>query len=72
MMMQVTTGVSSRESASPSTPPTDLVKPSLANSRTNCGSTDTRVLYASLTQHQATVDARADTHESHRQGSSAE
>ena len=31
-MMQVTTGVSSRDSASPSTPPTDRVRPSLANS----------------------------------------
>lgn len=37
-MMEVMTGVSSRVSARPSTPPTDRVKPSLANSRTNCGS----------------------------------
>ena len=36
-MMEVTTGVSSRESARPSTPPTERVRPSLANSRTNCG-----------------------------------
>ena len=35
-MMHVMTGVSSRERASPSTPPTDRVSPSLANSRTNC------------------------------------
>lgn len=35
-MMEVTTGVSSRASASPSTPPTVRVRPSLANSRTNC------------------------------------
>ena len=34
-MMQVTTGVSSRDSASASTPPTDRVSPSFANSRTN-------------------------------------
>ena len=32
----MTTGVSSRASASPSTPPTDRVRPSFANSRTNC------------------------------------
>ena len=31
-MMEVTTGVSSRDSASASTPPTDLVRPSFANS----------------------------------------
>ena len=35
-MMQVTTGVSSRDSASARTPPTDLVSPSFVNSRTNC------------------------------------
>ena len=35
-MMEVTTGVSSRDSARPSTPPTLRVRPSLANSRTNC------------------------------------
>ena len=35
-MMDVTTGVSSRASASASTPPTLRVRPSLANSRTNC------------------------------------
>lgn len=35
MMMQVTTGVSSLDRARASTPPTDLVRPSLANSRTN-------------------------------------
>ena len=38
MMMQVTTGVSSLDRARASTPPTDLVRPSLANSRTNCNS----------------------------------
>ena len=35
-MMQVTTGVSSLDSASASTPPTERVSPSFANSRTNC------------------------------------
>ena len=35
-MMEVMTGVSSRARARPRTPPTDLVSPSLANSRTNC------------------------------------
>ena len=36
MMMHVTTGVSSRDKANANTPPTDLVSPNLANSRTNC------------------------------------
>ena len=35
-MMHVTTGVNSRDKASASTPPTDLVSPNLANSLTNC------------------------------------
>ena len=35
-MMEVMTGVSSRVMASPSTPPTERVKPSRANSLTNC------------------------------------
>ena len=34
-IIQVTTGVSSRANANASTPPTDLVSPSLANSLTN-------------------------------------
>jgi hypothetical protein len=36
MMMAVTTGESSLARARDNTPPTDLVSPSLANSRTNC------------------------------------
>jgi hypothetical protein len=36
MMMAVTTGESSLARARDSTPPTDLVSPNLANSRTNC------------------------------------
>ena len=35
-MMEVMTGVSSRVRASPRTPPTERVRPSLANSLTNC------------------------------------
>lgn len=37
-MMEVITGVSSLDSARPKTPPTDRVRPSFANSRTNCRS----------------------------------
>lgn len=36
MIMAVTTGDNSLANANASTPPTDLVNPSLANSRTNC------------------------------------